>query len=59
MFKYVSDTRSKGVQAVVGIGRGGCGGDADGGSRGGTDRGGGGDIRDRDRDRLSWWDDNV
>ena len=42
------------LQAVVGAGPIGCGGDADGVSGGVTDRGGGGDGYGQ-----SWWEDNV
>ena len=41
-----AETGDTGIQAVVGEGRGGCGGGVDGGSGGGTDRGLGGDGRD-------------
>ena len=54
-----ADTGSKGVQAAVVTGRGGCRMDADSGSGGGTDREGGGDGWDGDVDRLSRWEDNV
>ena len=47
----------KGGQAVVGAGRTGFGGDADGDSGGGTDGGGGGDGWDEDG--LNRWEDNV
>ena len=53
------ETGSKGVQEVVGTGRGGYGGDADIRLGQGTDVGGGGDIWDVDRYRLSLWEDNV
>ena len=49
----------EGDQSVVGAGRIGCGGDADGGPGGGADRGGGGDGWDGDGDRIIWWEDNV
>ena len=49
-----------GDQAVVGAGRIGCGGDANGVSGGGTDGGGGGlDGWDGDGDRIVRWEDNV
>ena len=44
---------------MVGAGWSGCRGDAEDGLGGGTDRGGGGGGRDRDSNRLSWWEDNV
>ena len=47
------------VQLVMRRGWGGCGGDADDGLVDRTDRGGGGDGRDGDRNRLSWWEDNI
>ena len=48
MYVVGVENGDKGIQAVVGTGRGICEGDADGGLRGGTDRGGGGDGRDGD-----------
>ena len=54
-----AENGSKDVQAVVVTGRGGCGGDADGGLGGGTYGGGGEGGWDRDRDILSRWEDNV
>ena len=54
-----ADAGVKGYQAVVASGRIGCGGDADGDSGGGTDRGWGGDGQSGDGDRLSQWEDNV
>ena len=44
---------------MVGAGRFGCGGDADGGPGGVTDVGGGVDGRDGDGDGISRWEDNV
>ena len=44
---------------MVGAGRTGFGGDADGRSRGGTVGGVGVDGQDRDGDTLSWWEDNI
>ena len=44
---------------MVGTGRIGCGGNADGGLVGGTYGGGGGDGRYGYRDILSWLEDNV
>ena len=41
-----AETGAMDLQAVVGAGRGGCGGDADSGSVGGKDGGGGGDGQD-------------
>ena len=55
-----AETGATGIQAVMGEGRGGCGGYADGGLGGRTDGGGGGDRKDGDRDgRLIRWDHNV
>ena len=54
-----AETGATGIQAVVGIGRVGCGGGEDGGSGGGTDRGAGGCGWGGDGDRLSQWEDNV
>ena len=54
-----ADTGSTGIQAVVGSGRGGCGGKADRRLGGGTDGGGGGYGRDGDGGRLSRWEDNI
>ena len=51
----ITETGAKGVQVVVGIGWGGCGRYADGGSGGGPDRGGGGYGWDGDGERLSRW----
>ena len=48
-----------GIQSVAITGQVGCGGDAYGGSGGGTDGRGGGDGRGGDGDRISWWEDNV
>ena len=45
----------KGGHVVVGAGRIGLGGDADGDYRGGTDGGGRGDRRNGDRYGLNWW----
>ena len=47
-----AQTGDTGVQSVVGIGRGGCGGDADGGLGGGTYGGGGRDGQGGYRYRL-------
>ena len=55
----VVDAGVKGGQAVVGEGRTGCLGIADGGLRGGTGGEGRGDGWDRDGDRLIWWEDNA
>ena len=56
----VVETRSTGLQAVVEEGQGGCVGYADGGSGGGTDGVGGGDVRDGNRYiRLIWWEYTV
>ena len=53
----------KGGQAVVRSVRTGFVGEADGGLGGIMERGGGGDIQDRDkdgaRDGSNWWEDNV
>ena len=49
----------KGGKLVMGVGRFGLGGGADGRSGGGTDGGEGGDVQDGDRDGLTWWQDNV
>ena len=54
-----AETWTTGIQLVMVTGRVGCGGDASGGSGGGTDRGGGGDVRGGDGERISWWEDNV
>ena len=54
-----AETRATGLQEVVEVGRGGCGGDTNGGSFGGTDRRGGGGGRDVDGNRLSRWEDNL
>ena len=45
---------AKGFQAVMDTGRDGCEGDVDYGSGGRKDKGRGGYVRDRDKDRLSW-----
>ena len=50
---------AKGVQSVAETGQGGCGGDEDVCSGGGTDGGGGGYGRDGDGDILSRWEGNV
>ena len=52
-------TRATGIQATVGIRRDGCEGEADGGSGGGTYRGGRKDRLGRDIYRLSLWEDNA
>ena len=54
-----AEAEVKDGQAVVGSGRAWFGGDAYGGSVGGTDRGGGGDGRDRDGYGLNQWGYNV
>ena len=48
-----AEARFKGDQAVVGAGLSGCGGDADGGLRSGSDGGIGGDGHNLDGDGLS------
>ena len=53
------ETRAKGVQVMVGTGQDGRGKDADGGLGGRKDRGEGGYREDRDRERLSWWEDSL
>ena len=53
-----TEARSKGIQAVVITGRIGYGEDEDGGLGGGTERGGGGDEFDGDKDRKIHWEDN-
>ena len=61
----MSDGREKNgatcIQTEVKTGQVGCGGDADGGLGGGNDKGEGGDgqIRERDGERLSQWENNV
>ena len=45
-----AETKATGLQEVVGSRRGKCGGDADGSLVGRTDGGGGGDVRDSNRD---------
>ena len=55
-----ADTGATGLQTVVDAGRGGCGGDAYGGSGGVTDRSGGGEKRDGYGDRqLIKWEDTI
>ena len=55
----VSAAGVKGGQTVVGAGRLGLIGDADGGSGGRTYGGVRGDRLDGDGDRLNWWEDTV
>ena len=50
-----AETLATGLKALVGVGRCGCGGDADGGLGGGTEGGGGREGRDGDGSRLNWW----
>ena len=61
VYMYSSGATSgvKGGQVVVVSGRLELGGDANGRSGGGTDRGDEGDKRDRDGNRLNWWEGNV
>ena len=54
-----AESRVKDYQAVVGAGRIGCGGDTDSVLGGEMDIEGGGDRRDKDGYRLTWWDNNV
>ena len=54
-----AEAGATGVQAVVVTGQVGYGEDVDSGLGGGTYGGGGGDGQDRNRYRLSWWEDNV
>ena len=54
-----AEAGTKGIKAVVGAGRGGCGSNEDVGLGGGTDGGGGGDGRDRDGEKPSRWEDNA
>ena len=55
-----ADTGDTGIQAALGSGRDGCGGDANGGLGGRTERGAGGDGRDGDGDgQLIRWEYTV
>ena len=55
-----ADTGDTGIQAALGSGRDGCGGDANGGLGGRTERGAGGDGRDDDGDgQLIRWEYTV
>ena len=56
-----AENKANDIQSVVRTERFGYGRNADGGSGGRTDGGGVEDRqdRDRDRDRLNWWENNV
>ena len=59
LYGGIKEAGFKGEKSLVVSGRNGYGGDAYGGLVGRTDGGGTGDIQDRNRDRVSQWEENV